>query len=513
VLFDYVDFKGKKPAYSDIGIYLPDYTLYEGSISYAYYDIGHLTRIAAIADHNDFHHINEYYLTVDKLARSFISTIFPFQEADKETNINFPAVNDDILQGLKTVPYLEFLHSKFYHSSPSPYARILARNTNTFENFITSTGDYTNQNDSLINRSQNLEHAGLAILRSSQDITDPKKLMVMMDYGPYGGNNHGHSDRFNFIVYSNYDEEYKQLIGDIGNLRTKGSAKLGYYNKLHNRYVRSTLSHNTILINNNRQADPNREIKTKCQADLSLYRDEENKSLEFAFANKKCPEMSFDSDNSDSLQYIYAKSGYHSSYGSDYSVDRTIAMIADKYIIDIVNIDKNPQTTLKYIDWIIRGPTSHIHTDQVMSIAQGWDWERSNYEVSVPNESYDYLFQIDTTKVVDVNIWKTQWFKSASRTDTLLQIYGINTGEQRIITALSPDSSKVYKFNQREIKGNLITRKYSISNDWNPEFLSVIRPAGSTSLVDIAIEDSMMVLTNKDQKVYRFDYKNLVLRE
>jgi hypothetical protein len=512
VTFDYIKVRDAKPIFTNIGIYLPDYTLYEGTTSYAYHDIGHLTRTAAMADNNNYHNIDEYYYKIDEIAKSFLSTVFPFQKGKMEATINFPALSDDILQGLKTVSYLDILHSKFYTSSHSPYATILSKNRNTFENFIFSTNNYSNQNDSLINKSRNLEHAGWAILRSGQSLADSKKIMALMDYGPYGGNNHGHADRFNIILYSNYDNENKQLIGDIGNLRRANKTKLGYYNKLHNKYVRSTISHNTILINNNRQADPNKEIKTKCQSDLSLYGGGLNISSEASYANKKCSDISFDSDNSDSLQYIYAKSGYNSCYGPNYSIERTIAMIADKYIVDIVNIEKKPGATIKFIDWVIRGPNRNIMIDHYAEKADDWDWERSTFAIANPNESYNYFYNIDTTKS-DIGInWKTQWLKTSGGSDTLLHIYGINTEDQRLITALSPDSSSKYDLDPQEIKASIIIRKYGISGDWSPEFLTVLQPNGVPSIQNISVVNSLLVIKCKDEKTYIFDYKNKILQ-
>jgi hypothetical protein len=446
------------------------------------------------------------------MARSLISTIFPFQASESQALINFPAINDDMLQGLKTVPFMEILHSKFYASSPSPYATILSKNSNTFENFIFSSGNYDPPTDTLINTSQNLEHAGWAILRSGHNLAHRKKIMAFMDYGPYGGNNHGHADRFNIILFSNYDSEFKQLIGDIGNLKKSGTAKLGYYNSLHNRYVRSTISHNTILINNNRQADPNREVKTKSQPFHPLYKTESGDSSEISFANKKCISMSFDPDNSDSVQYIYASSGYNSSFGPDYSVDRTMAMIADKYIVDIVNIDKKPEAELHFIDWIIRGPNSHLLSDQNLKKALQWDWERGAFNIPYPNDSYNYLYDVDTSNTELGEIWQSYWTKSTSNSDTLLHIYGVNTGDQKLIRALSPDSTQKYQINPNEIKANIITRKYSISGDWKPEFLSVIQPAGVTPIETISFSGSELVIRNKEEKEYIFDIQNLELR-
>jgi hypothetical protein len=512
VRFDYLEVNGSLPPFSNIGIYLPDYTLYEGTPSYMYHDIGHLVRTATMADNNSYYNIDEYFQKIDKMARSFVSTVFPFDPDNKNETIQFPSLSDDFLQGLRTISYLDILHSKFYKSSPSPYATILAKNTETFENFMFSTNTYINKNDSLINNSQNFKDAGWGILRSSQDLDSPKKLMVLMDYGPYGGNNHGHADRFNIILYSNANNDNKALIGDIGNLRKANKNKLGYYNILHNRYVRSTLSHNTILINNNRQADPNTEARTKCQSGLTFYEGELNMSSEALYANKKCSKVSFDSNNSDSLQYISAKSGYNSCYGPDYSVERTLAMIADKYIIDIVNVEKNPGATIKFIDWIIRGPNTNISTDQIINKAIDWDWERNTFEIANPNESYNYFFDIDTT-ISDLGAnWKTQWLKTSGGSDTLLQIYGINTGDQRLITSLSPDSSTKYNLHPDEIKANLITRKYAISGDWSPEFLSVIQPIGVPAIKAISVKDSLLFIKNKAEKTYIFDYKNTILQ-
>jgi hypothetical protein len=427
--------------------------------------------------------------------------------------VQFPALSNGILQGLRTVSYLEILHAKFYDSLPSPYATLLQKNTSTFENFIFSNGNYTNQNDSLITHSQNFQHAGWGILRSAHEIDDRQKLMVFMDYGPYGGNSHGHADRFNIIVYSNFDEDIKELCGDTGVLKNKNNKKLGYYSALHNKYITSTLAHNTILINNNRQADPSRNFKGKCQINLPLYGGGKNLATEAEYANKKSSNILFDPDNSDSLQYISASSGYNACYGPDFNVRRTIAMIADQYLVDIVNIEKKPEATIKFIDCVIRGPNTFVSTNQQMTQADNWDWEREKFAISYQNDSYNYLYNIDTTKSDVSELWQSQWTKSASGSDTLLQIYGMNTGNQRMITAFSPDSSDRYQLHPREIKANLIIRKYSLSDDWSPEFLSVIKPAGKVSLKEVAVKDSFLVIKNKNQKEYRFDFKNLKLRE
>ncbi len=512
VTFDYSKVNDSYHKFTNLGIYLPDYTLYEGTLSYGYHDLGHLVRTAAMAKNNNYYNTDEYFHKIDRIAKSFISTVFPFQRDKSHADINFPAISDDILQGLKTVSYLDILHSQFYTSSPSPYATILSKNIHTFENFIFSNNNYSNKNDSLINNSQNMDHAGWGIIRSGQAIDDPNKLMVLMDYGPYGGNNHGHADRFNIILFSNFDNEYKQLIGDIGNLRRANNTKMGYYNPLHNRYVRSTISHNTILINNNRQADPNTEVRTKCQSDLTIYGGGLKISSEAPYANKKCSKISFDSDNSDSLQFISARSGYNSCYGPDYSVERTLALIADKYIVDIVNIEKRPEAEIKFIDWVIHGPNKNIMINQYVEKANDWDWERSDFAIANPNESYNYFYDIDTTKNDIEKYWKAQWLKMSDGSDTLLHIWGINTGSQRLITALSPDSSAKYNLHQKEIKASVITRKYGVSDGWTPEFLAVIEPVGVPSVQYISVVDSLMVIRSKSEKTYIFDYKNIILQ-
>jgi hypothetical protein len=93
-----------------------------------------------------------------------------------------------------------------------------------------------------------------------------------------------------------------------------------------------------------------------------------------------------------------------------------------------------------------------------------------------------------------------------------LHIYGVNTGDQKLIRALSPDSTQKYQINPKEIKANIITRKYSISGDWKPEFLSVIQPAGVTSIETISFSGSELVIRNKEEKEYIFDIQNLELR-
>jgi hypothetical protein len=512
VIYDSYDVRDGTSSYSDIGIYLPDYSHYEGTISYAYHVLGLLIRTAAIAENNNYQSIEELYPKIDQMAKTFISTVFPFDKDKASSVINFPALSDDKLQGLRTISYLEILHSKFYRSESSPYGTVLSKNINNFDNLVFSSNKYNQNNDSPMNSSQNMEHAGWGILRSSHDMVDPNKIMLLMDYGPYGGTNHGHADRFNIILFSNYDNEIKELTRDIGVLRKAKRGKVDYSKTLHNRYVRSTISHNTILINNNRQADPNRERPGKCQDNLPLYGGSVKVRLEIPYANKKSSGIRFDPDNSDSLQYISASSGYNSCYGPDYNVERTLVMIADKYIVDIVNIENMPGATLKFVDWIIHGPNTNLSTDKTMENAGEWDWERGKYAIPYPNESYNYLYNINTTKQDFNENWQAQWVKSTSNSDTLLQIYGINTGNQRLITALSPDSSAKYNLDPGEIKANIITRKYDISGDWSPEFLSVIKPAGIPSIQYITIEDSIMVIRNKRQKAYKFDYKNLILR-
>jgi hypothetical protein len=512
VTFDFLELKNAKPQYSNIGIYLPDYSLYEGTISYAYHDLGTLIKTMAMADKNNYQNLEELYPKVDSMAATLISTVYPFKRDNPSSKMRFPALSDGRLLGLTTVSYLEILHAKFYSSSPSPYSTILSKDKHNFDNFIFSNNHYNDNFDSLINTSQNMKDAGWGILRSSHDIDDPGKIMLIMDYGPYGGNNHGHADRFNILLFSNFDDQFKELCGDIGILRKSKKGKVGYKTPLHNRFVSSTISHNTILINNNRQADPNRDLFGKCQIDMPLYGGGRNIATEAAFANKKCSEIAFDPDNSDSLQYISATSGFDACYGSDYSVRRTLAMIADKYVVDIVNIEKKPEATIEFIDWIIRGPNSNLSTNQTMKEARKWDWERGKFAIPYPNESYNYLYDIDTTRNDFMLNWKSQWTKSTAGSDTLLQIYGINTGDQRLITALSPDSSAKYNLDPGEVKANIITRKYDISGDWSPEFLAVIKPAGIPSIQYITIEDTLMVISNKRQKIYMFDFKNLELR-
>ena len=110
-------------------------------LSYAYHDINNLVRTAAMAKNNNNYNVGDYYEKIDNMAKSFVSTIFPFYPAGEDIGINFPAINDDFLQGLTTVSFLEILHSEFYPSGQSPYATILLEDQDTFDNFIFSDTD------------------------------------------------------------------------------------------------------------------------------------------------------------------------------------------------------------------------------------------------------------------------------------------------------------------------------------------------------------------------------------
>ena len=147
-------------------------------LSYAYHDINNLVRTAAMAKNNNNYNVGDYYEKIDNMAKSFVSTIFPFYPAGEDIGINFPAINDDFLQGLTTVSFLEILHSEFYPSGQSPYATILLEDQDTFDNFIFSDTEtnYTSLDDDLINASVNLSHGGWGILRSSQDIDDQNNI-------------------------------------------------------------------------------------------------------------------------------------------------------------------------------------------------------------------------------------------------------------------------------------------------------------------------------------------------
>lgn len=82
-------------------------------------------------------------------------------------------------------------------------------------------------------RSQNLEDAGLAILRRG---AGSNAVCVMLDHGPHGGSGHGHFDKLNIVLFAGG----KEWLLDPG--------RLTYSHKEYKTWVKHTAAHNTVAL-------------------------------------------------------------------------------------------------------------------------------------------------------------------------------------------------------------------------------------------------------------------------
>lgn len=82
-------------------------------------------------------------------------------------------------------------------------------------------------------RSQNLEDAGLAILRRGDG---SNAVCVMLDHGPHGGSGHGHFDKLNIVLFAGG----KEWLLDPG--------RLTYSHKEYKTWVKHTAAHNTAAL-------------------------------------------------------------------------------------------------------------------------------------------------------------------------------------------------------------------------------------------------------------------------
>ncbi len=86
--------------------------------------------------------------------------------------------------------------------------------------------------------SETLAGAGLVILRRGRDTN---AVCAFLDYGPHGGNGHGHFDKLNLMLFANG----REWLLDPG--------RISYAHKEYKTWVKTTAAHNTVTLGGNSQ--------------------------------------------------------------------------------------------------------------------------------------------------------------------------------------------------------------------------------------------------------------------
>ncbi|MBM3335896.1 heparinase II/III family protein, partial [Candidatus Sumerlaeota bacterium] len=201
----------------------PDGWWWEGSPGYHFYTLSALNRLAIPARHNQ--------LTTEHTSRMIEMLMVPFRVAYPD--LNLPAVNDTHIPRLASLaPYLE---AGIYLFDDQRLGAALSQlyesgkvERSSFEALCYGP-DKLARGDQLVQKSERLDHAGMAILRRPRS-----GLYALLRSGIYQGG-HDHPDRLGLIVYG----LGQQLAPDLGTC--------GYGLPLL-RWYRSTVAHNTLVI-------------------------------------------------------------------------------------------------------------------------------------------------------------------------------------------------------------------------------------------------------------------------
>ncbi len=143
--------------------------------------------------------------------------------------------------------YAKILKTMYSYQSPDNFnppsaagimdiftAQVSRRNRLDWRGFLNVTPDLGNYEGLPVTHSVNMKGTGLAVLRRND-----KKIYASLDYGKYGGG-HGHPDRLNLNLFVNG----RRWLSDWGT---------GNYYFDHLKWYRSTIGHNTIVVDGSTQ--------------------------------------------------------------------------------------------------------------------------------------------------------------------------------------------------------------------------------------------------------------------
>jgi hypothetical protein len=478
------------------GAYFSDFIDDEGSVFYTHFSLLSMIRLAMIAYNNNYY-INYFEFpdgkgVLDQMSRSLASLVYPDLK-------DYPDINNEILDEAPAQIF-EMLESVLYSNPPklSPYTKLLQLFRGSYNGTVVDIDEdlyffngFGTEDLSCYENSIVFDKAGWGLLRSTNSITDSNKLYILFDFGPYGINNHGHADRLNLILYSN---KYGELLKDVAKIRNTSSSYWGYSSKIQHGWVESTLSHNTILINGQRQADPDYS-NSKPHVQDNLYG--LTTGEEHSFANR----ISIDSDysiNNDSLQFVSAKVPFSSAYGDNYEVERIITLLNNRFIVDEINIERRNFAPIDFIDLVYHGPTLKLNTDPIT------DMQIDIAENQI-NRSYNYFYDVNQSGEFSNKFWNATWSDSQ---DDHLKIYGFRVKNQVIISAKSPDDLNFNgmneKVNPNAKRSSLIIRSKGFIAGTS-EFINIIDP--TFSVADIEYNDEKETINIYDKNGKSFIYR------
>lgn len=312
---------------------------YEGALSYHYYTLNAYRQLseAALRSGIDLYANTRYKMMFD----APLDTLLP--------NLEFPRIND-VSSSRDSVrsraPYYEVAKARW---NDDLYDWLLDE--------IYSSGTNRSSPDALLYgrpidgtasnslAAANLEASGLAILREGMG-ADP--VYLLMDYGPHGGS-HGHPDKLGIILFKG-----RELLPDMGTVK--------YTLPQHEGWYRQTLAHNTLMMGEASQLTWGEEIR---QVDYFGEPGEGLRAIQATVNSQVFP------------------------WGG--SATRTLAMVRDDYVVDVVSADKGPApydlVYHVYGDAIDTSITAF--TDIPAALEASWDGSTAGHAYLEPPSSLD----------------------------------------------------------------------------------------------------------------------------
>ncbi len=504
---------------NDLGTYISgDYFHDEGSTSYTRYSLMAMTKTAAITKINDyptdFFDLNSG--AMNKICQTMISTIYPslndFPDINNERlgDINASSLSDN------TESVLEILN-RFIYTSNSPYTVLLDHSTNVtcFEDLLFSESPQPTaiSGNPLINESKVYPDGGWGILRSDNPISSTNALHIVTDFGPYGKNNHGHADRLSINLFRKNSTSNKVLLRDIGKIQSSSSSTYSYSSIIHQRWVASTISHNTVLINGIRQADPDIHIVdgSALRPITTFYSGSSDGTaagniIEHEYANKHAANISYDLTNSsDNVKYIRATSPFESSFGEDFEVSRSIELLNDRYIVDEIDVERRNSESIDFIDLFYHGPTDDLNINGTVSTQSTiWNSDLNSNHTS----TYGYLSFNNALYNKSSGNTKCTWLDGSNSELTIWNITLNSSNTQHIVNCFGPieqNSESVWSNEQHDI---LVIRNIGFTESM-PEFLTVIDPYNEiTNVAYSSLNHTVTITSSSGSYNYSLKFSN-----
>lgn len=523
ILIPEIDYWGSTQ--NNLGTYISgEYFHDEGSTSYSRYSLMAMTQLAAIAKINNYpiDYFNLNNEAIDKICQTLISTIYP-------SLTDFPDINNERLGGGSrlsdaTELILEILNRFIYsdESKDSPYSKLLDHSSNAtcFEDLLYSEVSQPSEisGNPLLNDSRIFPNGGWGILRSDNPISSPDALHVTMDFGPYGKNNHGHADRLSINLFRKNSTSNTVLLRDLGKIKNGSENTYGYSSIIQNRWVESTISHNTVLINGLRQADPDRhpdDSGVALRPSTNFYSGSLNNTssgdiVEHELANKHASNILSDLTNgSNSRKYLQAKSPFESSFGNNFEVSRHIELINDRYIVDEIDIERRNNEPIDFIDLFYHGPTDDLTIDGTVSTQSTiWDSELNSSHTS----TYGYLDFNNAMYNRSSGSTKATWKSSSTNELTIWSVSLNSSNHQHIVNCFGPIEINGESVSTSEQHDMLIIRNEGFSEDF-PEFLTVIDPYNEVTNVTYSITNTTATITTSTGTYTYYIKFNYLIKE